>query len=74
MGISNDERERAIFRNRRIAKADQESNMITAMRNARTEERLTIAKSLLFFGDPIDKIVNVTGLTRSEVEVLRDAD
>jgi len=39
MSISKDERERAIFRNRRIALADQESNMITAVRNAKTEER-----------------------------------
>ena len=39
MGISKDERERAIFRSRRIALADQESNMITAVRNAKTEER-----------------------------------
>jgi len=39
MSISKDERERAIFRNRRIAIADQESNIITAVRNAKTEER-----------------------------------
>ena len=38
MNISNDERERTIFRNRRIALADQESNMITALRVAGTEE------------------------------------
>jgi len=37
MSISKDERERAIFRNRRIALADQESNMITAKREARRE-------------------------------------
>ena len=39
MSISKDERERAIFRNRRIAQADQESNMITAQREARREGR-----------------------------------
>jgi len=39
MSISKDERERAIFRNRRIALADQESNMIAALRVSRTEER-----------------------------------
>ena len=33
MSISKDEREKAIFRNRRIALADQESNRITAERN-----------------------------------------
>ena len=39
MSISKDERERAIFRNRRIALADQESNMAQAVLNARSEER-----------------------------------
>ena len=34
MNISKDERERAIFRSRRIAKADQESNMAQAVLNA----------------------------------------
>ena len=67
MSISKDERERAIFRSRRIALADQESNRITAERNT----RLSIAKSLLSVGDSIDKIVMVTGLTRAEVEKLR---
>ena len=37
MSISKDEQERAIFRNRRIALADQESNMITAKREAKRE-------------------------------------
>jgi hypothetical protein len=48
MSISKDERERAIFRNRRIAIADQESNMITARREGyrEAEEKLqgTIAE------------------------------
>ena len=39
MSISKDERERAIFRNRRIAIADQESNMAQALLNAERKER-----------------------------------
>jgi len=35
MSISKDERERAIFRNRRIAIADRESNMAQALLNER---------------------------------------
>jgi predicted transposase YdaD len=65
-----DERERAIFRNRRIAMADQESNRITAVRN----ERLTIARNALKKKMSVDDIVDLTGLTRAEVERLRDAD
>ena len=40
MSISQDERERAIFRNRRIALADLESNMITVRREGVREGRL----------------------------------
>ena len=39
MTISKDERERAIFRSRRIALADRESDIATVMLNAAQEER-----------------------------------
>ena len=39
MEISNDEREKAIFRSRRIYQADQESNRITAERNRIAAEK-----------------------------------
>ena len=73
MSISKDERERAIFRNRRIALADQESNRVTAEHNlalAKKENSLTIAQNLLNIGDTVDKIIMVTGLTREEIEGL----
>ncbi len=37
----------------------------------RQEERLAVAKSLLRVGDPVEKIVIVTGLTREEIEALQ---
>ncbi|MCL2747718.1 MAG: Rpn family recombination-promoting nuclease/putative transposase [Oscillospiraceae bacterium] len=74
MSISKDERERAIFRNRKIAIADRESNMAQALLNARAEWDVEIAKSLLRVGDSVDKIVAVTNLTQAEVEALRDAN
>jgi hypothetical protein len=43
MSISKDERERAIFRNRRIALADQESNRITIVRNENANENCYFA-------------------------------
>ena len=85
MSISKDEREKAIFRNRRIALADLESNMVTMKRigrqegieeglaKGREEGLLSVAKGLLADGDSIDRIVKVTGLTREAVENLRDA-
>ena len=74
MSVSKDERERAIFRSRRIALADRESDRVTAERVGRADGILTVAKNLLLIGDSVDKIVSVTGLTRAEVENLRDAD
>jgi predicted transposase/invertase (TIGR01784 family) len=74
MSISKDERERAIFRSRRIAIADQESNRITLVRSARKDEALSIAKSLLSVGDSVDKIAMVTGLTHAEIEKVRSSN
>jgi predicted transposase/invertase (TIGR01784 family) len=98
MSISKDERERAIFRNRRIALADMESNWITAERRGRAEGKVEgraegraegreegraegraegifiVAKNAIQMGMPIDDIIKLTGLTRIEVEGLRDAD
>ena len=72
MSISKDERERAIFRSRRIALADQESNRITLVRNTRTQRDIEIAKNLIIVDVPVDKIVAATGLTHAEVEALRN--
>jgi predicted transposase/invertase (TIGR01784 family) len=74
MSISTDERERAIFRNRRIALADRESDRVTAERVGRTEERFVIARNALRKNISIDDVVDITGLTRAEVEALRAAD
>jgi hypothetical protein len=48
MSISQDERERAIFRSRRIALDDQESNRIALVRNARAQHDIEIAQFLEF--------------------------
>ena len=82
MSISQDERERAIFRNRRIALADLESNMVTAKRIGKAEGlaegRATgladVARNLLKMNMPLEQIITATGLTRAEVEALRDSD
>lgn len=49
-------------------------NRASALGYARREEKNDIAKNLLGMDLPIDKIVAATGLTRVEVEALRDAD
>jgi predicted transposase/invertase (TIGR01784 family) len=74
MSISKDERERAIFRSRRIYQADLESNMITAEKIGRNEGRnersIEIARNLIRRNRPIDEIIDDTGLTRAEIEML----
>ena len=82
MSISQDERERAVFRSRRMFQTDKESDIATAedrgIRIGRVEGRaegrvegvLDVARSLLSEGDSIDKIIKVTGLTFEEVENL----
>ena len=67
--ISRDEDERARFRARRKFQMDMEHNLIVA----RDDGIMTVAKNLLRMDMPIEKIVEATGLTRSEVEGLRDA-
>ncbi|MCL2009150.1 MAG: hypothetical protein FWG71_01220 [Synergistaceae bacterium] len=66
MSVSKDERERAIFRSRRMYQSDLDSNIATA------EDRraLAIALNLLGMNMPLDQVVTATGLTRKEVENL----
>jgi len=70
MSISKDERERAIFRNRRIYQADRESDRVMVQRAAKSE----VARNMMTDGESVEKIVKYTGLTRTQVESLRDAD
>ena len=66
MGISQDERERAVFRSRRMYKTDKESDIATV----EDRVKLAIARNLLGMNMPLDQIVIATGLTCEEVERL----
>ena len=68
--ISQDERERAKFRSRRMYETDQASNLLTALDRERNLERKTIALSMKNDGDPYDKIARNTGLSIDEIENL----
>ena len=81
--ISQDERERAIFRSRRKFQTDLQSDLAMAEdrgRNigrqegrleGRLEEKLGIARNALQMGMPTDDIVKLTGLNRKDVDNLR---
>ena len=78
MSISQDERERAVFRSRRMYQTDLQSNLATAedrgekrgRKAGRQEEKLEIARMMLSDGEPVEKIMRYTGLTRQEITQL----
>ena len=76
MSISQDERERAIYRSQKMFQTDMASNIATAEDRGRHEgelvKALAIARNMIEDREPVDKIMRYTGLTREEVENLRD--
>lgn len=76
MSISQDERERAVFRSRRMYQTDLESNLATAEdRGKRIGERIgerngriVSAKNMLAEGLPLDIVLKCTGLTYDEIK------
>ena len=76
MSVSKDEKERAIFRSRRMYQTDLASNLATAedrgIQRGKAEEKIEIARKLIRRNRPIDEIVEDTGLTYDAVENLRN--
>ena len=74
MSISQDERERAVFRSRKMYQTDRESDLATVedrgKKIGRLERNTEIAQNMLSEGLPFDMIMRCTGLTRHEIENL----
>lgn len=74
MSISQNERERAIFRSRRKFQTDLQSDLATAKDIGRQigqmDSKIEIAKNLLKMGLSSDQIAEATGLTHAEIENL----
>ena len=71
MSISQNERERAIFRSRRKFQTEMQSNLATAEDNGKAIRSVEIARNLLKINLPLDQIAIATGLSIEEVEHLR---
>ena len=75
MSVSQEEKERAINRSRRMYETDLASNLATAedIGEKRGEKRkaLTIAQNLLELNLSIEQIVSATGLTYDEVNQMK---
>ena len=75
MNVSQDERERAVFRSRRMFQTDLESNLATVEergeRRGERKGRIEIARKLLLRNRPLEEIAEDTGLSLAEIEKLR---
>ena len=75
MSISQNERERAIYRSRRKFQTDLQSDLATAedrgIAIGEKNRSIEIARNLLKIGLTADQIAVATGLTQAEVETLR---
>lgn len=71
MNVSQDERERAVFRSRRMYQTDMQSNWNTAFDNGGKQATLNIAKNMLKHNRPLEEIIEDTGLSLDEIELLR---
>jgi len=61
------------FREAERLRAKARHDEASALHNAEKKKAIEIAKKLLKRGRPIDEIMEDTGLTRAEIEALRDA-
>ena len=70
MSINQDERERTVFRSRRMYQTDLQSDLATAEDRGKKTRSIEIARNLLKIKLPLEQIVTATELTREEVERL----
>ena len=75
MSVSQDERERAVFRSRRMYQTDLQSNLATAedrgRRIGKEEGAKEIALNLLHLGISLDYIEKATGLSVDDIKNLQ---
>ncbi|MBR1741650.1 MAG: Rpn family recombination-promoting nuclease/putative transposase [Lachnospiraceae bacterium] len=75
MNVSQDERERAVFRSRRMYQTDMQSNWNTAFDNGEKQgiakRNLEIAKNLLDMEMTNEQIIQATGLSPEDIDKLR---
>ena len=75
MSVSQDERERAVFRSRRMYQTDMQSNWNTAFDNGEKQgiikRNQEIAKNLIDMQMTNEQIMQATGLSPEEIDQLR---
>jgi hypothetical protein len=69
---SKDEIERAHFRSRRMFRMDTEHSLAVARDEGGKDRATMLARNLFLTGLSVEQIIQVTGLSRDEIERLRD--
>jgi predicted transposase/invertase (TIGR01784 family) len=72
--LSADERSRMLFESREMARMDFESRVDGARAEGLAEGRAGVARNLFKTNLSIEQIVTATGLTREEIEALKQAE
>ncbi len=70
MSISQDEKEQAVFRSRRMAETDRLSDLATAMDKGMRKATFKVARNLLKMNLPLEQIAAATGLSLDDLAKL----
>jgi predicted transposase/invertase (TIGR01784 family) len=65
--VTEDERQRAIMRSRRMYETDRMSDLLTAKDEGKREKALEIADKLIAKGMSVNDVADATGLTVDEI-------
>ena len=74
LSISKDEKERARLTSEYKFAVDLQSKMVEARRSGRYEQAMETARNALRKKISIEDIIDITGLTRDEVESFQNSD
>ena len=69
LSVSQSERERAIFRSRRMFQSDLESNIATAEARGEARKAHDVARKMVAEGIPVETIVRCTGVAAADVDL-----
>ena len=67
MSVSQDEKERAVYRSRKMYQTDLQSNLNTAFDKGEKNKALTVAKNALEMNLSVADIERLTGLSEEEI-------
>ncbi len=68
--LANDKEVLRLYHLREMAQFDYNSGMKKARDEGRTEEKIEVARNMKADGEPVEKIMRYTGLTKEEIEKL----